>query len=209
MAGVIERLFVLLGQVRRVRRIVLISIDRCHRDSGVNAIESLMLRRGAFDYILLETTGLADPGNIAPIFWVDDGLGSSVYLDGIVTVVDAKNITYILDKPVSSVGANASNSRIEFIPTMAHMQISHADVVIINKSDLVTNKQLEAVKMRINAINSIATLQVTTFSRVKQIANVLLDIHAYEEADAEQFRKADGCRTHLDPVSPCIMKSYL
>src|ERR1700760_1821409 len=69
------------------------------RDSGVNAIESLMERRGAFDYILLETTGLADPGNIAPLFWVDEGLGSTIYLDGIVTLIDAKNILRSLDDP--------------------------------------------------------------------------------------------------------------
>ncbi len=69
------------------------------KDSGVMAIESLMERRGTFDYILLETTGLADPGNIAPIFWMDEGLGSSIYLDGIVTLVDAKNITRLLDEP--------------------------------------------------------------------------------------------------------------
>lgn len=51
-----------------------------------------MLKRGRFDYILLETTGLADPGPIASIFWMDDALGSQIYLDGIVTLVDAKYI---------------------------------------------------------------------------------------------------------------------
>ena len=60
------------------------------RDTGVNAIETLMQKKGAFDYILLETTGLADPGNLAPLFWVDKGLASTIYLDGIVTLVDAK-----------------------------------------------------------------------------------------------------------------------
>merc|ERR1712093_538226 len=70
------------------------------KDSGVNAIESLMEKKGAFDYILLETTGLADPGNIAPLFWVDEGLGSTIYLDGIVTLVDAKNILKSLNEPV-------------------------------------------------------------------------------------------------------------
>src|ERR1700755_2254119 len=58
-----------------------------------------MEKKGAFDYILLETTGLADPGNLAPLFWVDDGLGSTIYLDGIVTLVDAKNIITSLDDP--------------------------------------------------------------------------------------------------------------
>ncbi len=53
-----------------------------YRDNGVQAIENLMKRKGKFDYILLETTGLADPGPIAEIFWLDDGLGSEIMLDG-------------------------------------------------------------------------------------------------------------------------------
>ena len=69
------------------------------KDSGVAALESLVERQKNFDYILLETTGVADPGNIAPMFWMDEGLGSSIYLDGIVTVVDAKNILKSLDDP--------------------------------------------------------------------------------------------------------------
>ena len=52
------------------------------RDVGVRAIENLMQKRGKFDYILLETTGLADPGPIAAMFWLDDELGSEIYLDG-------------------------------------------------------------------------------------------------------------------------------
>lgn len=51
----------------------------------MKAIESLMKKKGRFDYILLETTGLADPGPIASIFWLDDGLGSEIKLDGIAT----------------------------------------------------------------------------------------------------------------------------
>ncbi|KAL1462260.1 hypothetical protein WDU94_014109 [Cyamophila willieti] len=62
------------------------------KDNGVKAIENLMLKRGKFDYILLETTGLADPGPIAKVFWLDKELGSDIYLDGIVTVVDSNHI---------------------------------------------------------------------------------------------------------------------
>ncbi|CAG8642500.1 1720_t:CDS:2 [Acaulospora colombiana] len=61
-------------------------------DNGVKAIENLMQKKGKFDYILLETTGLADPGPIISIFWLDDDLGSDIYLDGVVTIVDAKYI---------------------------------------------------------------------------------------------------------------------
>ena len=78
------------------------------KDTGIAAIEKLMQKRGAFDYILLETTGLADPGMcilhhsliyvqyalgpIASIFWQNEeyatGLGREIYLDGVVCVVD-------------------------------------------------------------------------------------------------------------------------
>ncbi|CAG8548475.1 18972_t:CDS:2 [Racocetra persica] len=69
------------------------------KDNGVKAIENLMQKKGKFDYILLETTGLADPGPIASMFWLDDDLGSDIYLDGIVTLVDAKYILqYISEK---------------------------------------------------------------------------------------------------------------
>ena len=61
------------------------------KDNGVQAIENLMAKSGAFDYILLETTGLADPIPIAGMFWLDDELGSQITLDGIVTMIDAKN----------------------------------------------------------------------------------------------------------------------
>ena len=61
------------------------------KDMGVNAIEGLMRKKGKFDYILLETTGLADPAPIISMFWMDDGLGSEIYLDGVITLVDALN----------------------------------------------------------------------------------------------------------------------
>src|SRR4030088_1895601 len=99
------------------------------RDTGVNAIETLMEKKGAFDYILLETTGLADPGNLDPLFWVDEGLGSTIYLDGIVTLVDAKNILASLDEPAQN--GNDHEDHQGPLLTTAHLQISHADVIVI------------------------------------------------------------------------------
>ena len=173
------------------------------RDSGVNAIESLMQRRGAFDYILLETTGLADPGNLAPIFWVDDGLGSSIYLDGIVTLVDAKNLLLTLNEPESSTLANGNSAEASRSLTIAHMQISHADVIVLNKSDLVSSKELEAVKARVMAINSIAKLHITNHSKVPQLDKFLLDLHAYDSANPEEFKIDEEIRINIDPVS-CV-----
>ncbi|KAI2840981.1 hypothetical protein CBS11350_6688 [Aspergillus niger] len=178
------------------------------KDNGVMAIESLMERRGAFDYILLETTGLADPGNIAPIFWVDDNLGSSIYLDGIVTLVDAKNILHLLDEPtpeetVSSHGAEAESENSHThthtgpVLSMAHMQISHADVIIINKADLVTSDELAIVQDRVTAINSAAKIHITDHSKTPKIEGVVLDLHAYDHLDSLDF--AQKGHSHMDP----------
>jgi G3E family GTPase len=172
------------------------------RDSGVMAIESLMERRGTFDYILLETTGLADPGNIAPIFWVDDNLGSSIYLDGIVTLVDAKNILHLLEQPTPEEivpdDHDHGHDHSGPILSMAHMQISHADVIILNKSDLVTAEELEAVRDRVTAINSAAKIHVTDHSRTPQIEGVVLDLHAYDHLDSLDFSQKG--HSHIDPV---------
>ncbi|KAK2591811.1 hypothetical protein QQS21_010512 [Conoideocrella luteorostrata] len=161
--------------------------------------ESLMEKKGAFDYILLETTGLADPGNIAPLFWVDDGLGSTIYLDGIVTLVDAKNVLRSLDDPAGKVEGDEDHHDHGPLMTTAHVQISHADVIVINKSDLVTEDELQQVKARIQSINSLAKLHTTEKSVVPQLEGFLLDLHAYD-----QFNEADERlkgHSHLDSVS--------
>jgi G3E family GTPase len=176
------------------------------------AIESLMDRRGTFDYILLETTGLADPGNIAPIFWVDDNLGSSIYLDGIVTLVDAKNILHLLDEPTpeetvpeSTPSQDHDHDHEHTGPalSMAHMQISHADVIILNKMDLVSSENLERVRDRVSAINSAAKIHETDHSRTPKIEGVVLDLHAYDHLDSLDFSQKG--HSHIDPVRsvPC------
>lgn len=186
-----------------------------------------MERKGSFDYILLETTGLADPGNIAPIFWVDDGLGSSIYLDGIVTVVDAKNLLKSLDEPaieelpenairdtgISDKETNVSAS-IKDAPshehsgplmTTAHLQISHADVIILNKSDLVSPSELATVKARISSINALARITTTTRSRVpsSQLSGTLLDLNAYTTFITTPDWDAKG-HSHLDSTISTI-----
>lgn len=178
------------------------------KDSGVMAIESLMQRRGSFDYILLETTGLADPGNLAPVFWVDDNLGSSIYLDGIVTLVDAKNILRLLDEPTpeqtasgqAGDGGDGQDGHAHTGPvlSMAHMQISHADVIILNKADLVSPAELQNVRDRIEAINNVAKIQVTDHSKTPQIEGVVLDLHAYDHLASMDF--GEKGHSHVDPV---------
>lgn len=191
------------------------------KDSGVNAIESLMERRGEkFDYILLETTGLADPGNIAPVFWVDEGLGSTIYLDGIVTLVDAANVLRALDQPTSDEVADESDDGHADSPelSIAHLQISHADVIIINKADLVTQEQLSKVESRIRSINALAKLHVTDHGQLPRLDRTVLDLHAYDDVQADDLAFASKGHSHLDKaigtvtlalprLSPAALKS--
>jgi len=159
-----------------------------------------MEKSGAFDYILLETTGLADPGNIAPLFWVDEGLGSTIYLDGIVTLVDAKNILKSLNEPVADVDGHDHHQGP--ILTTAHLQISHADIVVINKSDLVTDKELREVANRVQAINGLAKIHVTQQGQVPELDGVLLDLHAYDEVGT--LNTHEKGHSHLDPAISTI-----
>jgi len=166
-----------------------IASDR--RDTGIIAIENLMQKKGRFDYILLETTGLADPAPIASMFWLDDSLGASIYLDGIITVVDAVNITRSLETHDSA----------EHGLSTAHLQISHADVLIVNKADLVSAAEQDGVVNRVRSINSLARVLETTFARLEMLDEIL-DLHAYDSAHLpiDEFnRDSSG---HLDHVYP-------
>lgn len=192
-----------------------------------------MQRRGAFDYILLETTGLADPGNIAPLFWVDEGLGSTIYLDGIVTLVDAKNILRSLDEPTSdeatlppsttpygqdnlpghqsnvsaptSAPSAETNHNGPHLST-AHLQISHADVIVLNKTDLLSSpSDLDKVIARIRSINGLATIHQTSYSQVPRLEGVLLDLHAYDSVSADELEFATKGHSHLDPSISTIL----
>ncbi|XP_044776643.1 COBW domain-containing protein 2 isoform X10 [Neomonachus schauinslandi] len=81
------------------------------KDNGLRAIENLMQKKGKFDYILLETTGLADPGAVASMFWVDAELGVDIYLDGIITVVDSKyGLKYLEEEKPDGLINEASRS---------------------------------------------------------------------------------------------------
>jgi len=168
------------------------------KDNGVKAIENLMLKRGRFDYILLETTGLADPGPVASIFWLDKELGSDVYLDGIVTVVDAKNILKALE---SGSEAEAAGSAGQVEPTEQQTparQVALADLLILNKTDLVPADQLAAVRTRLRHINGAARLLETSRCRIN--LDFILDLHAYDRVDfqcvEERFTAPEG--SHID-----------
>ncbi|KAM6109697.1 zinc-regulated GTPase metalloprotein activator 1A-like isoform 2-T2 [Phoenicopterus ruber ruber] len=159
------------------------------KDNGVKAIENLMQRRGKFDYILLETTGLADPGAVASMFWVDSELGSDIYLDGIVSVVDAKHGLQHLteEKP-------------EGLVNEASRQVALADLVIINKTDLVSEEELNKVRTSVRSINGLVKILETQRSRV-DLSNVL-DLHAFDSLSGISLQKklehVKTTHAHLD-----------
>ncbi len=114
------------------------------RGDLIRIIEGLMRRKGKFDAIIIETTGLADPAPVAQTFFVDENVGRRTKLDAVVTVADAKWLT----------------DRLRDAPE-AKNQIAFADVILINKTDLVSEADLRETEGRIRAINPYARIHRT------------------------------------------------
>ncbi|CAK9324550.1 unnamed protein product [Citrullus colocynthis] len=112
-------------------------------------------KKGKFDHIVIETTGLANPSPIIQTFYAEDSVFNDVKLDGVVTLVDAKHATFHLDevKPEGVV-----NEAVE--------QIAYADRIIVNKTDLVGEPQIADLVQRIKKINRMAQLKRTKFGKV-------------------------------------------
>lgn len=121
-----------------------------------------------------------------------------MYLDGIVTLVDAKNILLSLDDRPPDFPGNPPQED-PHRETTAHLQISHADVIVINKSDAVTTQQLNTVEDRVRAINGLAKIHVTQYGHIPQLEGFLLDLHAYD--GLEGLENTGKGHSHLDPVS--------
>src|ERR1700738_3728086 len=114
------------------------------RGDLVRIIDGLMRRKGKFDAIIVETTGLADPAPVAQTFFMDQDVGRKAKLDAVVTVADAMWL----------------KDRLKDAPE-AKNQIAFADVILINKTDLVGADDLRELEMRIRGINPYAKLHRT------------------------------------------------
>jgi G3E family GTPase len=114
------------------------------RGDLVRIIDGLMRRKGKFDAIIVETTGLADPAPVAQTFFVDENVGRKTRLDAVVTVADAKWL----------------QERLKDAPE-AKNQIAFADVILLNKTDLVPPEELREVEGRIRGINPYAKVHRT------------------------------------------------
>lgn len=109
------------------------------RGDLIRILGNLMKRRDKFDYIMIETTGLADPAPVAQTFFVDDEMKAKLALDGIVTVVDAKHV-------LQHIGSSKE----------CQEQLAFADVVLLNKIDLVSENELLSLEAKIHQMNSMA-----------------------------------------------------
>ena len=109
------------------------------RGDLIRVLGNLMKRREKFDYVLVETTGLADPGPVAQTFFMDDEIAEEFSLDGIVTLVDAAHIEQQLGRSDESTE-----------------QVAFADILVLNKTDLVSDEALDNVESRLREMNRMA-----------------------------------------------------
>ena len=131
------------------------------RGDLIRILDGLMKRKGKFDAIIVETTGLADPAPVAQTFFMDQDVSDAARLDAVVTVADAKWLS----------------ERLKDAPE-AKSQIAFADVIILNKIDLVSPEELDEVEGRIRAINPYAKLHRTQNCAVP--INEVLDRKAFD-----------------------------
>ncbi|GAA6622235.1 CobW family GTP-binding protein [Scytonema sp. NUACC26] len=130
------------------------------RGDLIRIIGNLMKRRDRFDHLVIETTGLADPAPVIQTFFVDEDMRDKLNLDAVVTVVDTKHIWQHWDADE------------------AQEQIAFADVILLNKVDLVSPEQLEELEKRIRGMNAMAKIYRTHNSEVSM--DVLLGVQAFD-----------------------------
>jgi G3E family GTPase len=153
------------------------------RGDLMRILDGLMRQKGKFDAIIVETTGLADPAPVAQTFFMDPNVGRKTKLDAVVTVADAKWL----------------NERLKDAPE-AKNQIAFADVILINKTDLVSPNELSEVEARIRGINPYAKLHKT--QRAKVPLDAVLGRNAFDLdriLDLEpDFLRGDDHQHHHD-----------
>jgi G3E family GTPase len=118
------------------------------RGDLIRILSELVERKHKFDRVILETTGMADPGPVAQTFFVDQSISRQYELDGIITLVDAKHINAHLDDNTDEVMA----------------QIAFADRIILNKADLTTEDKIHSLKVRLKEINKMAGFYSATMA---------------------------------------------
>lgn len=134
------------------------------RGDLIRIIGDLLKRRDDFDYLLIETTGLADPGPVIQTFFVDDILARQTKLDAVVTVVDSRHIVEHWDS------------------TEAQEQVAFADVVVLNKTDLVSGEDLEQLERQVRSMNALA--KIHRAERCDMPLHAVLNVKAFDLKNA-------------------------
>lgn len=148
------------------------------RGDLIRVLGNLMKRRDKFDYVLVETTGLADPGPVAQTFFMDDEIGEEFSLDGIVTLVDAAHIDQQL-------GRSDESSE----------QVAFADVLVLNKIDLVSDESIDLLEARLRGMNRMA--RVVRSENANVPIDAVLKLGAFDLDQVLQRRP-----TFLEPEYP-------
>jgi G3E family GTPase len=153
------------------------------RGDLIKTLHSLLNKGGNFDAIVVETTGLADPGPVAQTFFVDGFLRSKMELDSVTTVVDAKHIALRLDD---------SKEAVE--------QIAFADQIVLNKTDLVSEAELKQVEARLRRLNPLAPIHRAERSKVdldKVLARGGFDLNRIVALEPEFLNPKHGEAGHV------------
>jgi G3E family GTPase len=129
------------------------------RGDLIRIISNLMKRRHQFDHLVIETTGLADPAPVIQTFFFDEDLKEKIELDAIVTVVDAKHVWQHWESPE------------------VQEQIAYADIVLLNKSDLVSQEKLLELEDKIRSMNMMTKICQTQNAEIE--VDSLLGIGAF------------------------------
>jgi G3E family GTPase len=153
------------------------------RGDLIRVLSGLMKRKGRFDAIVVETTGLADPAPVAQTFFVDEDVRAKTQLDSVTTVVDAKHLPLRLKDSKE-----------------AAEQIAFADQIILNKTDLVSEAELKEVEAGIRALNPLAPIHRTQRSQVPLEAIIgrrSFDLARVTELEPEFLNPAHGEPGHV------------
>lgn len=148
------------------------------RGDLIRVLGNLMKRRDKFDYVLVETTGLADPGPVAQTFFMDDEIRAEFALDGIVTLVDAAHIHQQLGRSDESTE-----------------QIAFADVLVLNKTDLVDDEALDGLEARLREMNRMA--RIVRSERANTPVDTVMNLGAFDLDQVLERRP-----TFLEPEYP-------
>jgi G3E family GTPase len=134
------------------------------RGDLINIISDLMTRRERFDHLVIETTGLADPAPVIQSFFVDEVMLRQTQLDAVITVIDAKHIWEHWDS------------------SEAQEQIAFADVILLNKTDLVSSEQVQELESKVRSLNAIAQIHPTQNCNLD--LDLILGVQAFDLKNA-------------------------